>query len=220
MRKLLALLLTLSLLGACLPMAAAEGHVTYSGNAGDIVFEPGSEYSATDLFPDFKDMMPGDTLTDTITVHNKADKAVKVKIYMRALGAHEDSEAFLSQLHLQVKKSADNVMGYMFDAAAHETAGLTDWVCLGMLYSGGKVDLDVTLTVPVTLPDAYSDQIGYLDWEFMVEEFPVEEGDPQAPSTGDPVAVVLTATAAVSAGILILAVYFRRKKQRVNTLRP
>ena len=155
--------------------------------------------------------MPGDSRTQRITVANDADDSVKVKIYMRALGAHKDSEDFLSRLHLQVQKSADNEMGYMFDAAADETDGLTEWVCLGMLYSGGKVDLDVTLTVPVSLEDTYSEQIGYLDWEFMVEEFPVEEGDPQAPSTGDTAAAVLSVIATLSVVAIILLVYFRRK---------
>ena len=210
MRKLLALLLAAALTCACLPVSAA-GRVTYSGKAGDIVFEPGSEYSLTDLFSDFKDVMPGDSRTQRITVANDADDSVKVKIYMRALGAHKDSEDFLSRLHLQVQKSADNEMGYMFDAAADETDGLTEWVCLGMLYSGGKVDLDVTLTVPVSLEDTYSEQIGYLDWEFMVEEFPVEEGDPQAPSTGDTAAAVLSVIATLSVVAIILLVYFRRK---------
>ena len=70
--------------------------------------------------------MPGDSLTQPITVKNDASKKVKVKIYMRSLGAHEDSEEFLSQLGLRVEKSAANEMAYMFDAAANETTQQSD----------------------------------------------------------------------------------------------
>ncbi len=186
MKKIIVLLFTLLLFFAnTITSFAAEGKVTYTGNAGKFVFKPGSDYSLTDLFSNFKDVMPGDTLTQQITVKNKADNKVKVKIYMRSLGAHLDSVDFLSKLGLKVQKSEKNEMAYMFDAAADETAGLTDWVCLGTLYSGGKVNLDVILEVPVELDNMFQSKIGYLDWEFMIEEFPVEPDDPKLPQTGD-----------------------------------
>ncbi len=186
MKKIFAVLFTVVLLlFSTVTAFAADGKVTYSGNAGNFVFEPGGEHSLTDLFPHFKGVMPGDTLTQTITVKNDADNKVKVKIYIRSLGAHEDSVDFLSQLGLKVDKSSDNEMAYMFDAAASEMAQLTDWVCLGTLYSGGEVNLNVTLNVPTELDNTFQKQIGYLDWEFMIEEFPVEDSDPKPPQTGE-----------------------------------
>lgn len=186
MKKCFAILCLCAILMYCaIPAYAADGKVTYSGDAGKFIFAPGSEYSPTDLFPNFKDVMPGDSLTQAITVKNDASKKVKVEIYMRALGAHEDSVEFLSQLHLKVEKSPNNTMAYMFDAAADETAQLTDWVKLGTLYSGGKVNLNVILDVPVELDNRYQKQIGYLDWEFMVKEYKVDPGDPEPPKTGD-----------------------------------
>ena len=184
MKRFLSLLLVLSILFA-IPVSAAGGTVTYSGDAGEFIFAPGSDHSLTDLFPNFKGVMPGDVLTQQITVKNDASKEVKVKIYIRSLGAHEDSVEFLSQLKLTVATSQENEMAYMFDAAANETAQLTDWVCLGTLYSGGEVNLDVTLEVPVTMGNEFQDQIGYLDWQFMIEEQPVEPDDPKPPKTGD-----------------------------------
>ena len=217
MKKIITILITLAvLLSSTVTVFAADGKVTYSGNAGNFVFEPGSEHSLTDLFPNFKGVMPGDTLTQKITVKNDADNKVKVKIYMRSLGAHEDSVEFLSQLGLKVAKSEENEMAYMFDAAANETAQLTDWVCLGTLYSGGEVNLDVTLNVPTSLDNEFQSKIGYLDWEFMIEEFPVEEGDPKPPQTGDNSNMGLWFTIMICSLIMMIILLVWRKKDKEN----
>jgi LPXTG-motif cell wall-anchored protein len=158
--------------------------------------------------------MPGDTLTQKITVKNDASNKVKVKIYMRSLGAHEDSVEFLSQLGLKVQKSSENEMAYMFDAAADETAQLTDWVCLGTLYSGGEVNLDVTLSVPVELDNMFQNLIGYLDWEFMIEEFPIEPDDPQPPKTGDETNVGVWLAVMIGSGAMLIILLLRRKKEQ------
>ena len=217
MKKIIALLFTVVLLlSSTVTVFAADGKVTYSGNAGSFVFEPGSDHSLTDLFPNFKGVMPGDTLTQKITVKNNADNKVKVKIYIRSLGAHEDSKEFLSQLGLKVQKSEDNEMAYMFDAAADETAQLTDWVYLGTLYSGGEVNLDVTLNVPVELPNEYQNKIGYLDWEFMIEEFPVEPDDPKPPQTGDNSHMGLWFALMLCSGAMLIILLVWRKKDKEN----
>ncbi len=152
---------------------AEDSNVTYTGNSGGLIFEPGSEYSPTDLFANFKNVMPGASLTQKITVKNRADDKVKVKIYLRSLGsADEKYNEFLNQLTLTVRKDSETPM---FDAAADKTAGLTDWVCLGTLYSGGTVDLNVTLDVPKTLDNMFQQQIGKIKWQFVTEEFPIEQ---------------------------------------------
>lgn len=181
MKKLFTLLAVMIVaLSSLLPVYAADGKVIYEENAKQFIFEPGSSYSPTDLFSSFKDVMPGDTVTQRITVKNSADNGVNVRIYLRSLGADAGSADFLSKLGLKVSKSGENA--YMFDAAASESAALTDWVCLGTLYSGGEVELDVTLTVPIELSNEYQNKIGYLDWGFKVEEIPVSEGEPQIPT--------------------------------------
>lgn len=202
------------ILSSVLPAYAADGKATYDGNAQEFIFEPGSEHSPTDLFPNFKDVMPGDTLTQKITVKNDASNKVKVKIYIRSRGAHEDSVEFLSQLGLKVQKSSDNEMAYMFDAAADETAQLTDWVCLGTLYSGGEVNLDVILNVPVELDNMFQNKIGYLDWEFMIEEFPIESDDPKPPQTGDNSNMGLWFGLMIGSGAMLIILLFWRKRDQ------
>jgi len=213
MKKIIKILMILLLVASfSVPVYAAEGTVTYDGNAKEFIFKPGSDYAPTDLFSEFKGVMPGDTLSQRITVKNDASNKVKVKIYLRSLGAHEESTEFLSQLGLRVKKSADNEMAYMFDAAANETAQLTDWVCLGTLYSGGEVNLDVLLDVPTELENQYSSQIGYLDWEFMIEEFPIEDSDPKVPQTGDDSFAGIWIVAGLCSVAIAVVLIAKRKK--------
>lgn len=214
MKKIVTLLtvIMISLL-SMLCVYAQEGKVTYDGNANEFIFAPGSEFSPSDLFSNFKDVMPGDCLTQQITVKNDASKNVKVKIYLRSLGAHEDSVEFLSRLELKVLKSDENEMGYMFEAVADETDGLTDWVCLGTLYSGGEVNLDVVLNVPVELDNEYQEKQGYLDWEFMVEELPTEPDDPKPPKTGDDSHMYLWCMLALASSFILIVFVIVRKKE-------
>ena len=187
---------------------AAEGNVTYSGDAGKFIFEPGSKHSPTDLFSEFKDVMPGDNISQKILVINKASKKVEAKIYMRALGAQPESQDFLSQLVLDVEILEQNAR---YTAAADQSGQLADWVCLGTFDSGAKVELDVTLTVPVTLDSTYMDQMGLLDWEFMVEEIPV---NPEIPQTGDTANLMLYVGlfAVGCVGIFVILFAMRHRK--------
>ena len=69
MKKIINLLIIFIIaISSAIPVYAADGKVTYNGNAGNFLFEPGSEHSLSDLFSNFKGVMPGDSLTQKITV--------------------------------------------------------------------------------------------------------------------------------------------------------
>jgi len=72
----------------------------------------------------------------------------------------------------------------------------------------------VTLDVPTSLDNEYQSKIGYLDWEFMIEEFPVEPGDPQAPQTGDNSNMGLWFTIMICSLIMMIILLVWRKKDK------
>lgn len=210
MKRILATLIVIAILSVT---AFAESNVIYSGNSGHIIFEPGSKHSPTDLFTEFKSVMPGDSLTQTITIRNRASDLVKAKVFIRALGAQEDSYEFLSQLRLRVEKVEDKG-SYMFDANADQSAQLTEWYYLGTIYSGGKVDINVILDVPKELDNTYADRIGYLDWEFIVEEQPTELADPKP--GGDAPLIIMWSVLGLSVVSVVAVILIRKRKKEEN----
>lgn len=203
----------LALMMLLLGVHADGGDVIYSGDAGEFIFSPGSEYSPTDLFSEMKDVMPGDSIQETLKIRNDASNKVKIKIYMRSLGAQEGSEEFLSQLHLTVSKNEESEMAYMFDASAEKATLADEWIYIGTLYSGGETEMSITLDVPTSLDNRFKNAVGYLEWEFMVEEHEVEPDDPKPPYTGDEEMLALWIGVFVLslALIVVLLVMYRKK---------
>ena len=209
------LLLALGMLLSLSVTAFAAGSVTYEGRAREFIFAPGSEHSLTDLFTkDFKNVMPGDEITQEIFIRNDRSRGVKIRLYMRSLGAQENTDAFLSQMKLKVEQQGKSPL---FDAPADQTAQLTDWVYLGTIYSGGEITLNVTLEVSPDMGNDYQNKIGYIDWQFKVEELPVAPGDPKPVKTGDASNIPLYAGLMTASLLAVSVMVFagKRKKQEV-----
>ncbi len=224
MKKLSALLLALVLtLGLALPVLADDASVLYSGH--DIFgFGPGSEFTATDLFPNFKSAMPGDVLTQTVTVGNAAACCDFVKIYLRAkvhdeaanplspnVAQTEDLVSitdFLSKLTLTVWNGEELI----YQASPDQTHGLTQNALLGTFRQGQGATLTVRLEVPADLGNEYARRVGEVDWIFLVEEY--DDADPENPKTGDHEPVLLLVLVMALSLLAIAALILLRRKKK------
>lgn len=86
MKKLLSLVMIAAALAALtVPALAADAVVRREGTSGLVIETVGSGYTDTDLFGSFKNVMPGDELTEDITVKNSVNGFDYVKLYIRAV---------------------------------------------------------------------------------------------------------------------------------------
>ncbi len=173
MKRIITLILALLLLGCV--SAQAASNVIFVGGAEEFVFMPGSVYTDSDLFENFKGVMPGDVLTQRIIVKNNSGK--EVRIFLRADPVEEKHRDFLNQMNLQVRCKDEQI----FDAATSETAQLTENTLLGAFKAAGSTELVLTLTVPYDMGNEYMATMGIVPWTFLVEEVI----DDDTPHTGD-----------------------------------
>ena len=162
---------------------AASPSITFEGFSKGFDFQPGSEYTETDLFGSFKNVMPGDTVTETITFTNSATDCDFVNLYMRA-EAHDETDnplspkvaeketvatmtEFLSKLSMKVWNGTELI----YDASPDQLDGLKSNKLLGTFRTGETVTLKVELSVPIELDNKYANRVGEVDWIFHVEAY-------------------------------------------------
>lgn len=187
---------------------AADSTITFNGSNTGFIFQPGSEYTESDLFGSFKDVMPGDTLAETITVTSKDSESDYVKVYMKAVVHDEEgnpltySETYenidgkdqtgvsdqrdetvvtMADFLAQLTMRVYNGDELIYEASPDELDGLAEYVQLAILRSGESVLLTVELDVPIELGNEYANRVGEVDWVFLVEAF-----EPKTPESEDP----------------------------------
>ena len=205
MKRIIPLILALLLLGCV--SAQAASNVIFVGGAEEFVFMPGSVYTDSDLFENFKGVMPGDVLTQRIIVKNNSGK--EVRIFLRADPVEEKHRDFLNQMNLQVRCKDEQI----FDAATSETAQLTENTLLGAFKAAGSTELVLTLTVPYDMGNEYMATMGIVPWTFLVEEVI----DDDTPHTGDSFEL---GTWLLAGGMILAAiawVLFQMKRQKAQT---
>ena len=196
-RSLFSLLLALSLvLSLGITAFAAGSTISFDGKDDGFKFAPGSEYTATDLFGNFKNVMPGDKLTETITFTNNAKDCQYIRFYMQAVphdaegnplsysepfenkdgkdqanidGQRDETLATMADFLAQLNMKVYNGETLIFDAKAGELDGLKEPVLLGTVANGETVVLTVELEVPITLDNRYANRVGEVDWKFISE---------------------------------------------------
>lgn len=220
MKKVFSLLLALMLVfSLSITAFAATGEVNYHGESYILITPATGVYTSSDLFGEFKNVMPGDVLLDEVKISNMAVDCDYVKVYIQAI-PHNASNTpvvdgyksipemndFLSQLYMEVYHD-DEVI---YSASPDQTAQLTNKVYLGTLRTWKSMELDVKLTVPIELGNEYADRIGEVDWVFTFEAF----DDPtDNPKTGD---YIMMAVAVMAVSAIALIVIFAVKKRKKN----
>lgn len=199
-KSILSLLLAVAtMLSFSVTAFASESSVTFED--GKIVaFEPGSVYTDTDLFDNFKGVMPGDVRTEEVTIQNNTKDCDYIKVYMRAV-LHDEtgnpiSDKVLAELQADERREATSELEYMYDFLSQlsmkvwngstliyeespdKLDGLTENVYLGSIRKGETIKLNVELDVPIEMGNEYANRIGEVDWVFVVEGF----DDPTPPS--------------------------------------
>lgn len=192
----LALVLFLNVTGT----AQASSGLTFNGQGNEFTFTSGSadqEYP-TDLFSNFKDVMPGDTRTEQITIRNNAASRADVRFHLLSSGATGQAyQEFLENLTLTIVRS-DGTQLYSGPAG-----GTMEEVDLGRLAYGGSIVLTVTLGVPIELDNNFQEAAGHIGWQIRIEEYN-DVGTGTTTTTGGggggtPANTVLIATPATAA---------------------
>lgn len=182
---------------------AADSVITYQGSK-TFGFEPGSGYTATDLFDNFKNVMPGDELVEVITVKNETKSCDYIEVYMCAEvhdeekngltysesfehqdgkdqsdvdGVRDESVATMKDFLSKLTMRIYNGETLIYKASPDEAGALVDDVKLGTLKYGKTLELKVELDVPIELDNTYANRVGEVDWVFKV----TERNDPTDP---------------------------------------
>ena len=185
MKKLFSVLLALTVvLSFSVTAFAGDASVTYTGEKDLIKLQPGSSYTDTDLFDNFKNVMPGDNLTQKIHVSNTAADCDYIKVYLKAVphdaqnnplsenvaASGETVETmvpFLRQMTLTVKNGDQTI----YSGAASEAGTLAEGVLLGRLERNESLELNANLEVPLDMGNDFANRVGEVDWVFKVEAF-------------------------------------------------
>ncbi len=207
-----------------------DSNVTYQYGTEEFIVLPESK----DLFGNFKGVMPGDTRTQTITVNNKNDKAVNIWVYALpadisdfesvegATAEHQKvlSDDLVQKLTVKVVNTKTGKVVYegklvgkddQYNMQSPENA-----IFLGLFNKGDTTNLEVTLSVPAELDNAYADSIAKIRWVFVAnhDETPVDPPGPIVP-TGDQLGTYLLIGGIVAVSlILVIVLLFVGKKKK------
>lgn len=133
-----------------------------AGGSFTVAFEGGAEglvKTGDDFFSNWSQLMPGDTVQDSVQLKN--NYARPVTLYFRT--ENEADNILLEALMIQIK-CGDNVI---YDGPMDKTA--KENVLLAKLQTGEALTLSYTLTVPASLTNRYALSDARTTWIFKAE---------------------------------------------------
>lgn len=172
-----------------IPVYGEDRTIIFNGNDQGFDMGEGSEYTETDLFDNFKNVMPGDSLEQVITVENHAEDSGYIDLYLRVEVHDQDGRPvsedesletmldFLSQLNMKIYQG-DRVI---YESSTDDPAQLTENTFLLRISKNRSAKLRVDIDVPIELGNEYMNRTGAIDWIFTAEG----KDRPQTPITPD-----------------------------------
>ncbi|MEA4920928.1 MAG: hypothetical protein VB078_08415 [Clostridiaceae bacterium] len=156
-----------------------------------VIFTSDREFTFSDdddLFDNFKNMVPGDTVTQQIRVTSQASG--KYDIYLYAQVPNSPGEVTPMRLYnINVTELLDyiTVTDKNGNVLELRSAGAgTDGVKIGRFSSGTEDVLTVTVELPVSLGNEYQDAKAYINWIFYAQEYIESEPDPDPDPDPEP----------------------------------
>ena len=154
------------------------------------IINDGVKVGETDLFANFKNIVPGDVLTQEIKLSNASDYDYII-VSMKAVlhdeennpvikevsdsdkwKSYEAMNNFLSQLTMEVVSPEGEVI---FSSKPNELGGLAEFVKLGRINKEESKNITAKLTVPIEMGNEFASMIGEIDWIFHIDAFDVKD---------------------------------------------
>ena len=165
--------------GLIAPTASAADNptITYDGAANQITIE---STSGTDLFAQFKNLVPGDTITQTIDLdftHISAD----TRLYLQAgtSSLTDEQAAVLSKLTVSATFNGSGIVAEPASAAPQSL--FADPVHVATVTEPGKATMTLTVAIPVELGNELAELATVtIPWIITVQEEDGNEGDSTA----------------------------------------
>ena len=143
-----------------------------------------SDRQYPDLFKDFKDMMPGDSITQTITVGARNLEGGYAYITLRT--EYDNGDLTDSELedYNTLMNSPYVTLTVTCGDRVLDSGTLEQGALLGKFYEGDEVELEVTLSIDINAGNELADLQAGIGWVFLTEYY--ELSDPSDPPELDP----------------------------------
>ena len=194
--------------------------IAYDGNARQLTVSGATDSSGEpDLFPAFKDLMPGDVREQQIEVRATGVKS-QVRVFVRAVVNHETAH-LLSPVTLTAS-AGDASDGWLQTGTPGSVFAYPTQVAT--FTSDGSTVLNLQLSVPTSVGNELADANKAIRWEITAEDdgekIPVQSADSKKPgllglvATGDSTLTLLLVLLALAIIAFIAALLLSRRDKR------
>lgn len=172
--------------------------------------------NASDFFSGFQKLLPGDVVTDAVSVQNRESKPVNIYFRSEATeGGHDLAQEIGLKIEMQIQNEKYTL--YEGNLFAKELAGEQS---LGTIPANAEGTLTYTLSVPSTLDNEWALSADQIRWYFstepvhIVQDANTHTSNTGVVKTGDMLPVVSLALAVVSFIVCIILLPYRERRSR------